>query len=891
MLLAAVCAQAQAMGQETAQQPQALAGTGQQTALRPQAPALRAQVQALGTTLRVLMVTAHPGDEDGALMMYLARGKGAEVTLLTLTRGERGDNRLGIIDPTEQGLLRTMEQLASDEQYGAEQRFTRVVDFGFARTANEVFDRWLGHNVALGDMVRVIRETRPEIIVTPFDVSSPDGDGQHEAAAILAREAFRAAADAKKFPEQLTAGVEVWQARRLFALTRTGVYAVAFDAAGDAGAGAGGYVPTDGPPAAGAGGYVPTDGPPGAGGSWQRLAERALEEQRSQKGIGHAPREAVRHYRLVDSADGFAMADGAKDFAEGLDVGIASLGKDAGVGVEAAQQVQRRLKAMSDAAVAAQERLAGGANCAPQVAAYLRNLRALEDYLLGGHGTGLLRAEVAAKRKEAERALVLASGVKVEARLMDDGREKSAYVLVPGSIFAVQVQVEAGAGIRVASVELKSEGGRWTPRREWTAGDTHAVFRGRVPVDAPFTRPQFLLDGEEDGAYRILDERSATRALPPASLSAVVEVEVEGEVVRASAEVKGRDGSTTRTVAIAPAVSVIVEPRTHWNRRTNLAYGEIEVRVRSNVAHLQNALLSVHPPKGWRAEPEHEVLEIEGQGEEHSYRFFLVQERGDEGAFAVRAVVRLGNAVFDQGYTIVKSAGERVAFDYRTSDGWLVSAGVEVPEGLEVGYVGVAGDVIPAALRGIGVRVTEVDREELLHGRLEKYWAIAIGPHAVDVRDEVGEAKSRLLSYAERGGAVVILGQADAARFAGNAPVPYAVEVGSARVSNEASAVEMLDEHDDLLQDPNEIGADEFRGWSEERGRYFARSWDSHFEALLRMRDPGEPVQEGSLIRARYGRGSVVYTGLSFYRQLPAGVPGALRLLVNLLSAGAELHR
>jgi hypothetical protein len=453
------------------------------------------------------------------------------------------------------------------------------------------------------------------------------------------------------------------------------------------------------------------------------------------------------------------------------------------------------------------------------------------------------------------------------------------------------VQVEAAAGIRVASVELKSEGGRWTPRREWTAGDTHAVFRGRVPVDAPFTRPQFLLDGEEDGAYRILDERSATRALPPASLSAVVEVEVDGEVVRASAEVMGREGSTRRTVSIAPAVSVIVEPRTHWNRRTNLAYGEIEVRVRSNVAHLQNALLSVHPPKGWRAEPEHEVLEIEGQGEEHSYRFFLVQEHGDEGAFAVRAVVRLGNAVFDQGYTIVKSAGERVAFDYRTSDGWLVSAGVEVPEGLEVGYVGVAGDVIPAALRGIGVQVTDVDREELLHGRLEKYWAIALGPHAVDARDEVGEAKSRLLHYAETGGALVIMGQADAARFASNAPVPYAVEVGLARVSNEASAVEMIDEHDDLLQDPNEIGADEFRGWSEERGRYFARSWDSHFEALLRMRDPGEPVQEGSLIRARYGRGSVVYTGLAFYRQLPAGVPGALRLLVNLLSAGAELHR
>jgi hypothetical protein len=160
----------------------------------------------------------------------------------------------------------------------------------------------------------------------------------------------------------------------------------------------------------------------------------------------------------------------------------------------------------------------------------------------------------------------------------------------------------------------------------------------------------------------------------------------------------------------------------------------------------------------------------------------------------------------------------------------------------------------------------------------------------VDVRDDLGEARSRLLHYAEAGGAVVILAQSDAARFARNAPVPYPVEVGTARVSNEASAVEILDPHDDLMQDPNEIRADDFVGWSEERGRNFAQRWDAHFQTLLRMRDPGEPVQEGALIRARYGRGSVVYTGLSFSRQLPAGAPGALRLLLNLLSSGAELH-
>ena len=905
---------------------------------------LQASIRALGTTLRVLQITAHPGDEDGALLMYQAHGQGAQVTLLTLTRGERGDNIRGIMEPTEQGLLRTMEQLSRDAQYGVEQRFTRVVDFGFARTAEEAFDRWGGHNTALGDVVRVIREMHPDIIITPFEMASPDagsadGDGQHRATAILVREAFRAAADAKKFPEQLTDGVEPWQAKRLFALARAGAYSVAFDA-GETGA--------------------------GESLSWQLLAERVRTGQHEQlnsqpnsqansqanlapnsrpnlphnsahtlqsdsnRGTGHGPGEAVRHYRLIESAMGFGMGDGAKNFAEGLSYGIASLmsasmgaggvraavgtpgakrtaagGTTAGRGLsgEEALRVQSRLTAMSAAVKGAQESAGDRANCMAQITEYLRNLRAVEDRMQTAHSaagvdaSAWLRAELAAKRKQAERALLLTAGVKVEARLMDEGQGGAAYVLVPGANFAIQVKVATGVGesVHVVGMELKPEGGRWAQslanRREWNSGDTHAVFRGRVPADAPFTRPQFLLDREEDGAHRILDERNATRALPTPSLQVMVEMEVEGEVVRASAVVEARDGDALRTVMVAPPMSVIVEPRTQWNRRTKFSYGEIEVRVRSNVARLQNAMLSIHPPSGWRAEPEHEVLDIEGRGAEHTYRFFLVQERGGEGTYPVRAVVRWGGQVFDQGYTIVHGADDQIAFDFRPSSGVLVSAQVEVPENLEVGYVGVAGDPIPATLREINVNVTELGREELMEGRLGKYWAIVLGAHSVDVREELAEARTRLLHYVEEGGVVVIMGQSDAVRFSGNAPIPYALELGTARVSNEASAVEVLEPHDDLFQDPNEITDEDFRGWSEERGRYFAQGWDAHFQALLRMKDSGQPVQEGALIRARYGRGSVVYTGLSFVRQIPAGVPGALRLLVNLLSVGAELHR
>ncbi len=865
---------------------------------------LRQQIRALGSTLRVLQITAHPGDEDGALLLYLARGLGAEVTLLTLTRGERGENRHAILEPSEQGLQRTMEQLASDGLYGVEQRFTRVVDFGFARTSDEVFDRWGGHNAALGDMVRVIRETRPDLIITPYDTSSPDGDGQHAATALLAREAFRAAADARKFPEQLWDGAEPWQAKRLFALARSGAYSVAFNASGT-----------------GAGERL----------TWQQRADDARAEQHSQEGLWHGPREAIRRYRLIESAPGNAAAGGAADFAGGLNSGLESLSAIPGLGADETLPVRSRLLAMRAAAVAAGMSVEDRANCIAQLGEYLRQLRGVEDRIVGSHPPAWLRAELAAKRKQAERALVLAADVHAQARLTADPQDGDAYVLVPGANFSVQVQVQ-GAGVRFVGMELKPEGGRWTPRREWNAGETHAAFRGRVPLDAPFTRPQFLLDSEEDGAYRILDERNATRPLPPAALEAVVEVEVAGELVRTSVPVQAEGtGAVPRTVVVAPPVSVIVAPRTHWNRRTNFAYGEIEVRVRSNLPRLQNAMLSVHPASGWRAEPEHEILEIEGRGAQHTYRFFLVQERGAAGTIPVRAVVRWGGMVFDQGYTIVPGPGDQVGFDYRASNGSLVSAAVEVPENLKVGYVGVEGDPIPAVLDDIHVKVTQLERDELTAGeagnaglpvadaglpvadaglpvadagpagnaglpvadagRLGKYWAIILGAHAVDERAELAEARANLLRYAEQGGVLLIMAQSDAVRFSRDALVPYALELGTARVTNAASAVELMEEHDDVFWNPNQVGGEEFQGWIEERGQCFAERWDARFEALLGMGDTGQPLQEGSLLKARYGRGYVVYTGLSFSRQLSGGVPGALRLLVNLASLGAELHR
>jgi LmbE family N-acetylglucosaminyl deacetylase len=827
---------------------------------------LRTGLLGLGTTLRVLEITAHPGDEDGALLICENRVEGAQVALLTLTRGERGTNLQGVMEPSAQGLLRTMEQLSADAHYGAEQRFTRVVDFGFARTADEVFDRWGGHNIVLGDMVRVIRELRPAVIVTPFDPDAPDGDGQHQATALLVREAFRAAADPRNFPEQLNDGLQPWQAKRLFALSRSPAYTVRLNA-----------------------GEVSR----GEHESWQRQADAALSEERSQQGIWHAPRELIRNYRLIEAASGFSITGSAYRLTQGLDTSLEPLADAAGLEFGDRALARTHLAAMQKAAAEAARDWAFRDDCTAQLGIYLRNLRAVESYIAAGHPPAWLTAELAEKRRQAENALLSTWDVHLKAELSGDEKGAGGYVLVPGEEIEVHAHLDwaQGAHLRVAGIDLKPEGGRWTPSREWLEGSAQASFIARVPNDAPFTRPQFLLEYQEDGAYRILDEHNATRALPPPSVQVAAVLEVAGEPVTALAAVSGRDaGGIARTAVVAPPVSVVVEPRTQWNRRTQLAYGELEARVRSNLPILQNALLTMHAPRGWRVEPEHEVLDIRNRGEEHTYRFYIIQERGEAGSVPISAVVRWGGLVFDQGYTVVRDSDDRVAFDYRASTGSLVSADIEIPENLEIGYIGVDGDSIPDALAKVDVRVVGLNRDQLMQGELAKFWAIVIGPHALDAKDDPGEARSRLLHYVEGGGVVVILAQCDAPRFVRNAPLPFPLELGAARVTNAAAAVEVVD-RSDLFIFPNEVSEDDWSGWIGERASCLAAHWDPRFEPLLRMADAGQPKQSGALLRARYGRGTVIYSALSFSRQLSAGTPGAMRLLINLLSPAADLHR
>ncbi|MDR3762616.1 MAG: PIG-L family deacetylase [Acidobacteriota bacterium] len=828
---------------------------------------LHARLAGLNTSLRVLQIAAHPGDEDEALMLALSR-QGAELTLLTLTRGERQVSRFGIVAPSEQALTRSMEQVAADAHSGTAQRFTRLVDFGFARKADEVFDRWLGHDTALADMVRVIRETRPDVVLVPFDPASPDGDGQHAATIILAREAFQAAADEKRFPEQLKNGLEPWQPRRLFALVHGEDATFAFDAS--------------------ARGEHEAQ-------SWLQLEQAALAEEASQAGLWHAPREAARRYRMIDSAAGYAMSSGAVKLSAGMDTRLESLASEAELSRGEQAQVLGRLRAMSAAAVAAAESAGNRETCAANLAEYLSQLRALQDRLApvfsaesAVRGVALLRVELESKRHAAEAALLQVAGVTLAAQRV--GNDSEPWVVTPGEEFAVEARIDADPSVRVARVELIGEGSRWSALREWREGARTARFTGRVPLNAPYTRPQYLLDNEEDAAYRTLDERNATRALPPPAARVEAELEIAGELVRASADVTGTDGARLQRLMVAPAVSVVVEPRLHWNRFASLV-GEVEVRVRNNADALDHGLLSVHAPTGWHVEPEHEVLEIARKGEEHGYRFYMVQDNPAEGIIPVRAVVRWRNQVYDQGYAEVRTPLGETGFDFRDSEGSLRTARMEAAENLHVGYVGLPGDVIPGTLRDLGVRVTELDRLALLNAPLTKYWAIVLGPGAVDARDELSEARSRLLEYAQSGGTIVILSQTDAERFARNAPLPFSLELGTEQVSNEASAVELIDAREPLLMEPNELGDADFRGWQEERGHNFARRWDGRFRPLLRLNDPGQPAQEGALLYAHYGRGWIIYSGLNFTRQAQGGVAGAMRLLINLLSPSAELHR
>jgi LmbE family N-acetylglucosaminyl deacetylase len=818
----------------------------------------------LTTDRRLLLIGAHPDDEDTSLLALVSRGMGGEAAYLSLSRGDGGQNLLGPDLGVGLGLIRSQELVAARRTDGARQYFTRAFDFGFTRSIDETLQFW-PEEILLEDEVRIIRRFRPQVVVATFSGTSRDGHGQHQAAGQTAPQAFVLAGHAEAYRNLAKECLSPWAPKVLYRSTYFDREAATI--------------------------HLPTGGiDPITGRSYFQIAMASRSRHQSQD-MGMLQPPGPSETRVAWLAGGAGV--GARDLFEGVDTHLA------GIAAEIADPVRRRavattLEGVETLARQTRDKLTPaslGASVGPlsTIVTELRAARAAARPDDGGVPM-LLDEKIGA----AEGALTAAAGIALEAHT---DRE----VAPPGEGFAVSVFVwNAGkAAVPVADVSLESPDG-WTSD---TAGGAAArevgsgtladwKLKASVPKGAPPTLPYFLRLPMRGYLYDWSTAPAAARGEPfqPPPLLARASVTIAGVAVTLRREVvyRYRDqaaGEIRRPIRSGPLVDVAVEPDLMvwptWQSKPR----PIEVTLTSSSDQPQKGFLEVTAPTGWPA-----VAPIP----------FALDKRGERAFFevALRPPARLaaGHSVVQVAATLEGGRREELAvrlLEYphipptpmpdRASIE-LIAADIQMPNVRRVGYVRGASDRLPEFLLAIGFPIEVLSRRDLDTADLSHYDAILVGSRAYETDAELPRANARLLDYARAGGLVIV--QYQQYPFVEGRFAPYPIEIARPhdRITDETAKVTPLDPAHPIFQRPNRIGEADWEGWVQERGLYFAHTWDKPYEPLLSMADPGGPEQKGGLLVASVGKGHYVYTGLAFFRQLPAGVPGAYRLLANLMA-------
>jgi LmbE family N-acetylglucosaminyl deacetylase len=868
---------------------------------------LRLELLRLSTTARLMQAVAHPDDEDGGMLTLEARGRGVSTLLMTLNRGEGGQNKIGSNLSDVLGVLRAEELLASDEYYGVQERFSSVADFGFSKSPEETFQKWGGHDLALGDMVRVIRTFHPDVIAARFSGTDRDGHGHHQASSILAKEAFRAAADPKRFPEQIAEGLLPWQAKKFYIGNVCGFGAMTCPDADWT--------------------LKLNTGEKSAqlGMSYAQFAMEGLRHQKSQGAANWTLDDGDRFtfYRLVDSVIPSTVGkDGhEKSFFDGIDTSLASLGARLGPEENKVPSLRQKLVEVASAVTAASEAAKG--NNASAVAAPLMKVVAGLNRISNEVTAAALNPDakldflthIAEKQQQAETALNLALGVSLKADVASDGypevhtlKEADAVTTVsPGQEFMVAVILHNGSTHKLVIDHVKLEvpagwntiSGKTKPESVDPSEDFHANFRLHVPKGGPYTRPYWHRDNPDVEAVNHIDnEKYVTLPFPPPALRARIEYAVE-----AGAGEKTRNGITsvvvtpflddegkpeTRPLAVVPAFSVMLEPGTQVIPTHNGSDSTVAVGVTSNIAYPTHGELQLELPDGWRSEPAQIAVNLAHRGEKRDFQFKVFPSGLQEGRVMIRAVLESDGEKYSEGYTLVTREDLGSFYYYQPAQQRVSIVDVQAPHDLKVGYIMGAGDDIPTVLKQVGMDVRLIPAESLKQEDLSKYGTIVLGIRAYDTQKDVADNNKKLLDFVSSGGTLVVQYNASVGDFNSGKFAPYSADLSRARVSVEEAPVEILAPNDPIFHYPNQIAARDFDGWVQERGLYFMSKWDDHFTPLLACHDPGEEMQKGGLLKANYGKGIYIYAAYAFFRQLPAGVPGAVRLYVNLLSAGHQ---
>lgn len=847
---------------------------------------LKLEIRKLRTTGRLMQVVAHPDDEDGGMLTLEARGHGIEAELFTITRGEGGQNRLGSGLFDELGQLRTLELMASDHQYGVTPRFSHAADFGFSKTPQETFEKWGGRDTVLADLVREIRKFKPDVLVARFTGTPADGHGHHQASGLLTKEAFRAAGDPNRFPEQLKEGLKPWQPKKLYmgafgiGFTQDVPFSVEIDKSVD---------------------------DPLLGTDYQHFALNGLRHQLSQGAGGwnlQPGRRYTSKYRLADSV-GVTAKDKEEDFFEGIDTSLAGLFERLSPAEQGkVPELRDRLKKV-ESKIEEASRLVDTDREAAAIALLeardmvRESLDQLRPWGLNGEG---VVTPLITKFQQLEKAAALAAGIEIDPQYVDGSTVETAGLVTPAEKIKVTMKMTHDPKVQVQIVHFQLVApSNWPVGRLVPTDAAETVeYDVTVPHGAEYSRPYYhRADPNKENVYTVDDWKLAGLPQTPTPFYAKLTYQVgreSSEVMVPVVSKYANDGiETQRPVAVAPVASVLIEPHTRVLPASQREPMEIHVNVRSDIDKLTDGVLRLHAPGGWAVEPERQPVNLDGKGAEHTFKFFLFRTDTRQTSAEIKAVLEYNGDALSQGFSVVTREDLKTAYYYQPSTEEIHVVDVKIPESLAVGYVMGAGDDIPAVLRDAGVDVKIISPEELATGDLKKYSTIVLGIRAYDVRDDVKAHNDRLLQYVEGGGTLIVQYNADVQGFNGDEKqypkggqfLPYPAKLSRDRVTMEDAPVKILETNDEIFDTPNEITSKDFDGWVQERGLYFMNSWDARYTPLLETHDTGDAEMQGGLLKTTYGKGTYIYCGYAFFRQLPSGVPGAVRLFINLLTAPA----
>lgn len=918
---------------------------------------LRQELRRLATTASALQITAHPDDEDGGMLTYEARGQGARMGLLTLTRGEGGQNIISDDYFDAAGILRTREVLDADRFYGVTtQMFTRAVDFGYSRSVAETRDKW-GEQRVLADMVLAIRRFRPLVILSRFQGAPRDGHAHHQFAGLMSRVAFREAGDPKAFPEQLTGGLRPWRARKLYMdnVRENEVWNVA--------------IPS--------GDYDPV-----LGDTYLDISRHGWWQHVSQYGggaIAH-PGAFFSYYKRLSPDP--AGADHEASFFAGLDTSLPGLAAYAGANPPAWLTDGLRAIAAEVAAATAAFRLDAPQDCAPALARGLADTRRLAGRLRGAEGGGAdgaiagvsskaaiapearaaIEFELNLKEGEFTDAIADALGAQIWPVVSPAHRATGFFarfswpdtlrVATPGASFGVDLTVASRSPLAVAVTGARLEalwrpagepGGGWRAIRPVAsmagaaasggAGAVHAPpaseklsgtavaswrFQVTVPADAAYTRPYWKPRASvEESWYQLGEPQYILRPFAPYPLRAEVTLLVAGVPVTLRRLVlttrhETGPGQVLLPLIVGPPISVALAPRVGV---IPLAPGRapaaftLTAQVTSQIASVSatadgisagasarakatgesaaarepSGSLHLNLPPGWRSSPASAAFTLPRDGAAATVAFRVQPAGAAAGArVRVRAVADFGGRAYDSGFRMVGYPGLRPYPFYEDATYAATVVPVRVAPGLRLGYVMGTGDSVPRALATLGAAPRLLTAEDLATGDLSQYDEIILGVRAYAARADLVRFNQRLLRYVRAGGVLVV--QYNTAEMNHDfGPYPYDMSRAT-RVTQEERPVRILRPDSPLFTFPNRITAADFGGWVEERGHGFWDQWAPQYTPLLETHDAGQPPQEGGLLVAHYGKGLYVYDAYALYRQLEEGVPGAFRLLANLIS-------